>query len=233
MWIIIKWPLHFPGNKLGIDSHLICWYIKYFPVLTYQYTHWYLLFDVFTPQPLYLDGKSLLCPMNTHLLRHNDAEYQYMNLSCPISILTCVRTPGCHTNSPGTSVQRYEPSNILLSVWSPNWTFMKCGAELRPKWQGVALNTCTIFHTIYISHTIFTHLPVNNAKCSTTDVFPEPTGPWRHTALPDTTAKAKLFKFPSVEFTGIRQPLMSCKISKHFYSLLPNYTQHLFLYKKS
>lgn len=153
--------------------------------------------------------------------------------SCQVRILTCVKTPGCHTNSPGTSVQRYEPSSILLSVWSPNWTFMKCGAELRPKQQGVALNKHTILHTTYTSHTmIFTHVPVNNAKCSITDVFPEPTGPWRHTALPDTTANAKLFKFPSVEFTGIRQPLMSCKILTHFYILHPNNTQYLFLYKK-
>jgi len=49
---------------------------------------------------------------------------------------------------------------------------MTCAAELRPKRQGVALN----MHTIYTSHMIFTHVPVNNAQWSTMEVFPEITG---------------------------------------------------------
>ena len=118
-------------------------------------------------------------------------------------------------------MQRYEPSNILLSVWSPKWTFMKCAAELRPKQQEVALNMHTIFHTIYTSHTIVTHVPVNNAQCSTMDVFPETIGTWRHTSLPDTTAKAKLFKFPSVGFTGKRRPFMSAKYLYIFIAYTP------------
>jgi len=39
---------HYPGYKLGMDSHLICWYIQYFPVLTCQVYTLISSLDVFT-----------------------------------------------------------------------------------------------------------------------------------------------------------------------------------------
>ena len=67
--------------------------------------------------------------------------------------------------------------HTLLSVWSPSCTFNRFGVLL---------------------------LPVISARCSTSVVFPLPTGPSRSTGLPDETASARLCRLRCVESTGTR-----------------------------
>ena len=70
----------------------------------------------------------------------------------------------------------------LLSIWSPSWIFISWGALARP---------------------------VILARCSTRDVFPDPTTPWSSTGLPEDTARARLYMLASFDGTGSKS--VTCK----------------------